>query len=816
MLKVHASVCGLVCLLLAACGGGGGGGSGSSSSGSSGGSNPPPPPPPAIGAFNLSGTAMTFRAPRLHDVPASEGFLMTVTGSGVANVGASMKAGQTVTWLDVNISGTSPNYLVTLRPNTTNLPVAIATTTVTVATSNAAGAVLATRDIAVTYDVYQGISITSQPIAQSFVYGGPDTSTTTFSLNALGRSYTVTSEDSIVTAPAGTLTGNGPITLGIDASRLVPLDWQATVRVTAVNDPADYLYVVVPVHVAFPTIGVSSASLVLGGDDGLGATLAGSLELKLDTGENAWPWTVEVQGFPVPAALTTPVTSGTMSGNTGATFTLSTERAQLQPGSYTATLHFSARVKFFDITRDVPLTVNWESQRLVPQYDGLSFYSNPTRAAPARQVVIRDSRGRTNIPWSATSDSPWLRIAPTSGVTGATVTVEVDPAGLASVALHNGHITLTSSNPSIERPETIRVGLWKGAAAPVPISKPLDFTSGSIVTSPVEPYLYSIARRYDPGPGAAADPQAGGLVRVYNVFTGGLVRSFQSGTTHPGSITISSDGTRLFVTDYTGPATLELDALSGTLLATHAAPNNEFARYDERHGIEFLRVNGRPVVWPAFTPLSTPVLPIDVETGQGLQLYSPEPDGGSPAGMPFDYFQVASPDGRFMYTASNTSGAVLGMLEQYFSVLGGGPRLRSVAGDYFGQGGQVADLCVGRDHKVWRSGEFLPMLAFDSNLANVVGSFTMDPKWRTGSLVCGVHGRNYVTIMDSNGNGSEHNVAMFSDSGALLGTFRHGPAGELFKPFEFKLSGDGTRLVWPTYSIVNRQLVDTLVITTVP
>jgi hypothetical protein len=34
--------------------------------------------------------------------------------------------------------------------------------------------------------------------------------------------------------------------------------------------------------------------------------------------------------------------------------------------------------------------------------------------------------------------------------------------------------------------------------------------------------------------------------------------------------------------------------------------------------------------------------------------------------------------------------------------------------------------------------------------------------------------------------------------------------------FCVSVSGDGTRLIWPTYSIVNRQLVDTLVITTVP
>jgi hypothetical protein len=813
MSKVHAAVCGLVCLLLAACGGGGGGGSGSSSSSSSssGGSNPPPPP--ATGAFNLSGTAMTFRAPRLHDVPASEGFLMHVTGSGVTNVSAAMKAGQVVSWLDVDIDGTLPDYIVTVRPNTTNLPVAIATSTVTVATLNAAGTVLATRDIPITYDIYQGINITSNPAPQSFIYGGPATSTTTFSLNSHGRSYTVTSEDPHITAPAGTLTGNGPITLSIDVNTSIPLDWQGRLLITAVNDPADYLYVVVPMHVGFPTIGVSSASLVLGGDDGLGATLAGSLELTLDTGPNAWPWTVEVQGFSKPAALSTPVTSGTLGGNAGATFSLSADRSQLQPGTHTATLHFSAAVKNFNITRDVPLTVNWESQRLVPQYDGLSFYSNPTRVAPARQVVIRDSHGRTNIPWSATSDSPWLRITPTSGVTGDTATVEVDTAGLATEALHNGHITLTSSNPSIERSETIRVGLWKGAAAPTTISKPLAFTSNSIVTSPVEPYLYSIARNYDPGQTGTVDPQVGGLVRVYNVFTGDLVRSYASGTTQPGSITISSDGTKLFVTDYSGPATLELDALSGTLLATHAATTNPPAVYDERHGIEFLRVDGRPVVWPAF---SSPVEPIDVETGQGLLMYSRGPGGDAVGALRSDYFQAASPDGHFMYLASQNASSGLFVFGQFFSMLDGGPRLRAVPGDYFGQGGEVADVCVGRDNKVWQSGVFLPMRAFDSNLANVVASFTMDPKWRTGNLICGVHGRNYVTIMDSTGNGSEPNVAMFNDAGALLGTFRHGPAGELFKPFEFKLSGDGTRLVWPTYSIVNNKLVDTLVITTVP
>jgi hypothetical protein len=524
-----------------------------------------------------------------------------------------------------------------------------------------------------------------------------------------------------------------------------------------------------------------------------------------------------VQGFSVPAALSPSATSGILSGNAGASLTLTADRAQLDPGTYTATLHFETVVKSRTFTRDIPLTLNWESQRLVPQYDGLSFYTNPSRTAPARQVVIRDSRGRTGIPWSASSDSAWLQITPASGVTGDVATVQVATGSLASESLYNGLITLTSSNPSIERAETIRVGLWKGAAAATPISMPLTYTSGSVVTSPVEPYLYSIARDYDPGPGGPTNPQVGGLIRVYHVFTGALVRSFPSGTTRPGSMTISSDGTKLFVTDYAGPSTLELDALSGAQLATHPASHNEFAGVDSRHGIEFLRMSGRPVVWPAFTPYLTPVLPIDVETGQGLQPYSPGPGPGSAFSPPYDIFQAASPDGRFMYTGSATSSSsMLNVAELYSSVLDGGPRIRSVAGDWFVQTGSVTDLCVGRDNKVWRSSEFLPMPAFNSYLENVVATFDMPPQWRTGNLICGVHGRNYVTIMDSTGDGSEDNVAMFDDSGALLGTFRHGPVGELFKSFEFKLSGDGTRLVWPTYAIVGSELVDTLEISTVP
>jgi hypothetical protein len=774
MSDVRHVLSGLACMLLIACGGGGGGG-GSSSSG--GVNPPPPPPPPAPGAFTLNSTTATFRAPRLRAIPARQDIALNVTGSGVASVGAAVPTTPAVTWLNIDVTGAAPNYTISLRPTTTNRPIGIATTTVTVGTANAAGTVLATRDIQVSYDVYQGITVTSTADNQAFVYGGAETSTASFTLDAQGRSYTVTSSDPWVAPPAGTRTGNGPVTLALDVGALTPGSHSATLYVISTTDPADLTTTFVQATVAAPTIGVSNTTLMLGGEDGLGATLAGAIGLTLNTGANAWPWSVQVQGFSVPAALSTPITSGTMSGTAGATFALTADRAQLRPGTYTGTLQFATTVKSLTFTRNVPLTLNWESQRLVPEYDGLSFYSNPARAAPARQIVIRDSRGRTGIPWSASSDSAWLHITPTSGVTGDVATVQVDGNGLAAESLYNGLIMLTSTNPSIERAETIRVGLWKGAAAPTTISRPLTFTSGSIVTSPVEPYLYSIARDYDPGAGGPTDPQVGGLIRVYHVFTGDLVRSFPSGTTHPGSMTISSDGTKLFVTDYGDTRTIELDALSGAQLTTHPAAQSQFATRDHRRGIVFLRMNGRPVVWPAFTAPSLPTRPIDIESGQGLQAYVAAGGTFSPR---FDVQQVASLDGKFVYTSSG-SGSGIDPAAYYFSVLGGGPRLRSAAvGDLYVRSGNVLDMCVGRDNKVWHSGQFLPMLAYDSNLENVAATFTMPVQWRTGFLICGSHGRNYVTIGDSTGDGTEHNVAMFDDSGALLGTFRHGPAGELY------------------------------------
>jgi len=794
------------CLLLVACGGGGGGGSSSSGG--------PPAPPPAAGSFTLSTSTAAFRAPRLHDLPASQAVTMAVTGSGVAAVTAMTPAAQTAPWLVIEVTGSGPNYTITLRPNTTQLDIGTATTTVTVATSNAAGGVLASRDIQVSYEVYQGIVLTSMP-AQSFVFGGVETANTSFGVNSYGRNYRVTSQVPWLTVPAGAQSGSVAVPVGVNVAALAPGTHFGSIIVTAANDPADTSETGVQVTIALPTLSMNSTSMLIGGEDGLGTSLSGSLDLSLNTGANSWPWAVQVQGFSVPAALTTPVTSGTVSA-TAATFTLGADRTQLRPGTYAATLHFTATIKGVAIARDVPLTINWESQRLVPRYDGLAFTSTATRVPTARQVVINDSRGRTGIPWTAVADAQWLHVSPASGVTGDTLTVTVTPGGLLTDSLYNGTIVLTSTDPGIERPEAIRVGLWKASTNPVNVSRQLTDLSGSWVTNPVEPWAYSISRKLVAQPGEP-EGQAGGIIRVYHVFTGDLLATFPSGATHAGSMAISSDGTKLFVTDYGAPRTIAIDALSGAQLAIYPASQMAHTLFDERRGIAFLRMNGRPVVWPAFSPDSTVrTLPIDVETGQGLHLFSSGPGPVGEYGPRYGTVQAPSPDGQFLYVASVSQYAIVEPTQHYFSVLDGGPRIRAVAGQFYGHGDGVEDICVTADNRVWQSTGYMPMPAYDSHMENVVAAVAMPTTTLTGGIICGAHGRNYVSIREYNGDGTEDNIAMFSDSGALLGTYRHGSPGPLLTMHGMKLSGDGSRIVWARYSVLDNRAVDMLEISTPP
>ena len=79
-----------------------------------------------------------------------------------------------------------------------------------------------------------------------------------------------------------------------------------------------------------------------------------------------------------------------------------------------------------------------------------------------------------------------------------------------------------------------------------------------------------------------------------------------------------------------------------------------YAQYDSRHGIAFMRINGRQVVWPSFTAANNDVFPIDVETSLGLESFTAGPGGGHRYSQRFEIFQAPSPDGQFMFSSSSS------------------------------------------------------------------------------------------------------------------------------------------------------------------
>jgi hypothetical protein len=293
-----------------------------------------------------------------------------------------------------------------------------------------------------------------------------------------------------------------------------------------------------------------------------------------------------------------------------------------------------------------------------------------------------------------------------------------------------------------------------------------------------------------------------GTLRTFNVHTGNLVTPpYATGATSVGAMAISSDGTKLFVTD-TGatPRTIVLNAWSLAQSIAAVYPTVAASTVtDNRFGVVFSRPNGHPMLWSAFDSLSSFEPPVDVETSQRLDVFASGlklttgPGGSSPS---LDPGRRASPDGRYFYAWSLTS--LIRVQFHRFSMLGG-PRLELDPGtryDFFNIVGGVSDYCVDPTNRVHvlRDGDVsVQQFDFSGELDTVDLPLT-DPGY---VIHCGWNGRVYVGRPSG---ASEHNVVVLDESGAVVSTYRHGPAAHLFVGYQLALSGDETRLVWPGIS----------------
>lgn len=513
----------------------------SSSPGSAGGGGGGTP-----GAFTLSTSTVVFSAFRGAAAPPSRTVTATITGTGVSFFAAGFAPGSTPpAWLAVNARQAGSGFAVDLTVLTTDLPPGSRSATVKVQTQDAGGQPLVTKDVAVTYTVEAGIAVTSAPRTFTFVYGDVDLlELLPVSVTAAGKTWSAASDAAWLQVPAGNRAGNGTLDVLVDATTLAVGQHVGRLTVTNAADPADSASLVFDVTVQAPVLAVTQAAVMLGGDDGRSAPTA-TLAFSVSAGAAIHPYTITPTTTSGGAWLAASAASGDV-GAAGAEVTLTGDRAVSGSGTFAGQVRVSVTVKDLVLTKDVPVTLNLEEHRIAAAAGGVGFSSTPGRSVLTRTLTVSDTLGRTDVPWVASADQPWLTVTP-SGQTGQGLTLTADPSGLVTETTHFATVTVSSPDPTVEGVDTIRVGLYVTVTAPAAVHQPA--TASLVAASPVEPVVFLAE-------------YATTTVTARNVFTGEVVRTFPDVVASAGSLAVGPDGRRLYVYDRQLRVT-EVDAVTG-------------------------------------------------------------------------------------------------------------------------------------------------------------------------------------------------------------------------------------------------------------
>jgi len=734
-----------VSVLAISCGGGGGGGDGGSG---------------ITGDFTLSGTSAAFVARSFGPVPASQMLALTLSGPAPAFVGAAYPNGTTPPiWLEVNITGSAPNYTVVFSISGTQFGAGTTSTTVLIGTADENGDVLKSVPVTVQLTTTQNLVVSPTYDETVFTFGDPPAEPHALAVGvaaAANTTWSVTSDAAWLPPPGGTFTGPQTLQLAADLSNLPWNGATATVRVVNVADATESATYTFRALVPAPLFTAYPGSVNLGGTSGF-STDVSRIQATLGTGLHTYPLTTQIttsNGIPWLAADL----SASTIGQTPTSVELHVNRDLLAPGTYTAQLRLQASVLGQIIETTVPVSAVIESERLLVPANGVALTNFPSRQLLSRAMTVTASRGRTGIGWTAQSDQPWLSVTP-SGLVGDDLVVTADPAGLANDTVHLATVTLSSADPNISAGETIRVGLWSGSTDPVDVTVD-DGTVIAMAANPVEPWVYATNRT--------------GSIQVYNVYSGALVTTFANvAPDELGALTTSLDGRYVFAVTSNPWRALKLDATTGALVATY--PNPPLAGYfgDGRTGLAYARPAGRDVLWTPFGPI------FDVTTGQPLAFQT---TGIAPSRG--DYLVTPPAGQRIVSFDLNSSPQSLYTSAIDYSPLNGGTLVWS---EFRSSRLGASEICISPDgSRTYGGGDEDGTIREASTLAalgTVGGPF---------SIRCGWNGKVYGLIPTSDGT---PDLEAYSADGTYLGASRATPVGATIFPRGMVLSGDLFRAI---------------------
>ncbi|HEY6527403.1 MAG TPA: hypothetical protein VIZ65_01825 [Cellvibrionaceae bacterium] len=466
-------------------------------------------------------------------------------------------------------------------------PVGSFTTSIRFSTIVGSGEQFKSVDLPIKVNVLPQISIVTAEYSGSFTYGSPIVAETyQAAISGAGIPWTAASDQSWLKVLTPTGLGDATVSTKIDTSGLSAGSYKASLTVQHKDFPNNAAKLTYSVTIQNPTLSVVQPEIVLGGTDGLSPYEVKDLSFSINTGASSHPFTIKFKTDDGKPWVQTSGASGVVNAN-GASVKISANAVGLAAGAHTGKAIIEVNVGSLKLNCEIPVVFNREASRIVASTNGVAFSYLKNRSVLSRDVKIFSSIGRTDIPWKATSDQPWLNVTP-SGVTGAAVTLTANPASLAPGKLYFANVLITANDSGVENQESILVGFTVSSLSSTEtyIETPKTDSSASYATtrpfitaSPVEPLVFTNIDET--------------TIKAFNIYTGAEERSFSNIVAKVGAMTMSGDGRLLYVFDQINLSVAELNAQTGARLQTYSASG--LSEY-QNQGLAYLRPGGRPIL----------------------------------------------------------------------------------------------------------------------------------------------------------------------------------------------------------------------------
>jgi len=466
------------------------------------------------GTFTFTPNPVTFTFPTGTTTPITQYVAVSsatstpFTASPSANLAGIMQVSQSSTVTPATLTITLyPNFVTTGLNGTINVS-AVGSTVVDTAipvyinTAGTGSGTLLINPSALTFNTIPGsASVPNQTVLIT---------SSDFSQQSI--SVTSTSTNNFLTVVPSSNVTPSTLTVGVNPSVLPNLGtYSGSITVTPLSGAGTGVPSMIPV-----TVNVSTT----GGGGGVPGTITltpTNVTLTAKAGDQVVQGFVQVttaNGSPVSYTSNVTTASGgnwlsviSAEGTFPNGLTISANTKGLAPGDYNGTVNIVTQTGTTPIP--VKLTVQ-ASGTITLSQSALTFSSRTTETtAPPSQTVQITSSGAA-LPWTATAATTtggsWLQVSPASGTTPGTLTISVNPTGVAA-GTHTGTVTVASTGAT-NSPLTITVTLNQSAIA-TPVPTPVS-NAASFIQSGASPGMIATVRGTDLGPstGTEATPSS--------------------------------------------------------------------------------------------------------------------------------------------------------------------------------------------------------------------------------------------------------------------------------------------------------------------